>query len=332
MATVSRALSNPAVVAPDTVAAVQDAVKKLNYVMQGVGRALVSRRTFTIGGLVPSVDHAMFAKTTSALQALLIQHGYMLALGCSDFDPAVELALARRLIERGADGIVLFGRRHDPQLVSLLESCGAPYVSTWAYDPGDARTHIGFDYHRAANLVVEHLVALGHRNICIISGSETSEWQSDRLRGLKMELKRHKIALRPDRIVEGPISFETGRRGVRELVRDGTLETAIICGHDIIAVGALAMCCELGIAVPSEVSITGFEDLDLASNVVPPLTTVRFPAEQLGLRAGVEILRKIANEPDAGQIELPINLIVRGSTSRSRTPVRRRSRLLPAQT
>ena len=227
---------------------------------------------------------------------------------------------------------MLFGRRHDPQLISLLEGCAVPYVSTWAFDPGDVRTHIGFDYHRAATLVVEHLVTLGHRSICIISGSETSEWQSDRLRWLKTELKRHKIALRPDRIIEGPISFETGRKGVRELTRDGVRDTAIICGHDIIAVGALAMCRELGIAVPSDISITGFEDLDLTSNVVPPLTTVRFPAEQLGVHAGVEILRKIANEPDAGQIELPIDLIVRGSTSSSRTPTRRHGRLLPAQT
>src|ERR1700741_1794834 len=89
VATVSRALSNPGIVAPNTVAAVRDAVEKLNYVIQGVGRALVSRRTYTVGGLVPSGEPAMFAQTTSALQALLSQHGYTLALGCSDFDPAM---------------------------------------------------------------------------------------------------------------------------------------------------------------------------------------------------------------------------------------------------
>lgn len=326
VATVSRALSNPKLVAPDTVDVVRDAVNKLNYVIQGVGRALVSRRTHMIGGLIPSVDHAMFAKTTSALQALLSQHGYMLALGCSDFDPTIELNIARRFIERGADGILLFGRRHDPQLFSLLEDYGVPYISTWAYDPGNLKTHIGFDYHQAAMLVVQHLVDLGHRDICIISGSESSEWQEDRLRSLKTELKRHDIPIDPERIVEGPISFETGRRGVQELAQKGMRETAIICGHDIIAVGAVAMCTELGINVPQQVSVTGFEDLDLAANVLPPLTTVRFPAELLGLRAGVEILKKIGNEPDVGQIELEIQLIPRGSTSVAPIAARRTQR------
>lgn len=315
IATVSRALSNPSSVRDDKLNAVRAAVKKLNYVVQGVGRALVSRRTKMIGGLIPSVDHAMFSKTTFALQDVLSQHGYMLALGCSDFDPHSELLHARRFIERGADGILLFGRRHDSELISLLEDYGIPCVSTWSYDPGSPNTNIGFDNREAATLVVDHLVSLGHREIGIIAGFKSSEWQAERLHWLMRELKRHKLSNDGARVVEGPISYDTGRTGIRKLLGGGRPLSAVICGHDIIAVGALAMCKELGVSVPSQLSLTGFEDLELASNVTPPLTTVHFPAEELGTRAALEILKRIAGKPSEGQVELPIKLMIRETTA-----------------
>lgn len=320
VATVSRALSRPELVNEEKVVAVREAVTKLNYVLQGVGRALVSRRTHMIGGIIPSVDHAMFAKTAFALQTKLAEQGYMLALACSDFDTRAETVLARRFIERGTDGIVLFGRGHEPELLGLLESFGIPYIATWAYDPGSQRTHIGFDNRKAASLVVDHLVGLGHRDIAIVSGQARSEWQRERLHWLRSELDRHGIHIDPSWIVEGSIGYETGRAGILELVSGARKPSAVICGHDIIAVGALAMCHELGIAIPSELAITGFEDLDVASNVTPPLTTVRFPVEELGVRAGEEILKRIAGEPPPGQIELPIVLMARETTAPIRKP------------
>lgn len=320
VATVSRALSRPELVREDKLASVRDAVSKLNYVIQGVGRALASRRTNVIGAILPSVDHAMFAKTTFTLQNTLARHGYMLALASTDFDSTVEVALARHFIERGVDGVVLFGRVHAPEVFALFESARVPYVMTWAYDVNTSRTSIGFDNRKAVALVVDHLTGLGHRDIGIISGFKRSEWQRERLHWIATEFERHGLNLRADWIVEGPISFETGRMGIRTLVRGPRRPTAIICGQDIIAVGALAMSLELGLKVPEELSLTGFEDLELASNVTPPLTTVRFPAAELGVHAGEEILRCIAHEPGQGLIELPIALMRRGTTSFAPTP------------
>jgi len=331
VSTVSRALSHPEMVREDKLMAVREAVAKLNYVIQGVGRALVSRRTNMVGAILPSVDHAMFAKTAFALQNTLAEQGYMLALACSDFDASAEPALARRFVERGVDGIVLFGRRHEPELLTLLEGLSIPYVSTWAYDPGSSRTHIGFDNRKAATLVVDHLTGLGHRDIGIVSGFERSEWQRERLHWLKAELERHGLSLDPNWILSGPISYETGRMGVRSFIQSPKRPTAIICGHDIIAVGAIAMCQEMGVAIPNELSLTGFEDLELASNVTPPLTTVHFPAEELGVRAGEEILKRIANEPTPGQIELSIKLVTRGTTSQVQgTDIPTRARVSPS--
>lgn len=327
VATVSRALSRPELVRDDKLDAVRAAADKLKYVVQGVGRALSSRRTNLIGALVPTLDHAMWAKTIFALQNVVAERGYTLALACSEFDRDGELALARGFIEHGADGIVLFGKSHKPELVQLLENVGMPYVSTWAFESASAAANVGFDNRKAATLVAEHLVGLGHRNIGLILGPAANEWQQERQHWLRKELERHRLPLRDDWLWQGPISFDTGRAGVPALLEGPVKPTAIICGHDILAVGAIAVCFEMGVAVPSQLSITGFEDLDLASNIVPPLTTVHFPANELGAVAGVEILRHIEGDATRGQIELPISLLVRGTTSVCRETSRASARV-----
>jgi LacI family transcriptional regulator, galactose operon repressor len=167
-----------------------------------------------------------------------------------------------------------------------------------------------------ATLIVDHLAKLKHRRIGIISGFMPSEWQRERIHWLREECVRLRLEVPDDWIVEGPISFDTGRNGINVLTAGRQWPTAIICGHDIIAVGAIAACQERGIAIPKDLSLTGFEDLELASSVIPPLTTVHFPAGELGARAGEEILKRIQSPPIEAQIELPIRLVVRGTTGR----------------
>lgn len=316
VATVSRALSRPELVSEEKLRAVRAAVRKLNYVVQGVGRALSSRQTRMIGAIIPTIDHAMWAQTTYELQAALAKRDYTLSLACTEFDLERELTLARRFIELGADGIILFGKRHRPELYALLEHLQIPYVSTWSYEPTSRHSAIGFDNRKAAMLIVEHLAKLGHEQLGIISGSMASEWQEERLHWLRKESDRLELDLREQWILEGPFSFDTGRSGVAVLMRGDERPTAIICGHDIIAVGALAGCRTLGISVPDELSLTGFEDLDLAAAVNPPLTTVHFPGAELGALAGEEIMKRIDQSSTETQIEVQINLIVRGTTSR----------------
>ena len=119
-ATVSRALMLPHKVRPRTLERVQEAVRSLGYVAHGAARALASRRTHTIGAVVPTLDNAIFANTTHALQKTFDAAGYTLLLACHEFDAAVEVRLTRALVERGIDGLVLLGTSHDPQLYALI--------------------------------------------------------------------------------------------------------------------------------------------------------------------------------------------------------------------
>ena len=325
LATVSRALSNPDLVREDKVTAVRKAAEKLKYVMHGVGRALSSRQTGLIGVILPTLEHAMWAKTIDALQRAVTNDGYTLAIACSDLNPDAELELARRFIEHGTDGILLCGRSHRPELMQLFQNVAIPHVFMWAFEPSTMGKFVGFDDRKAVTLVVDHLVKLGHREIGTITGPTNSEWQQTRRQWLVSEFQRHNLRLRSEWSVSGPISFETGRNGARELLSQSERPTAIICGQDILAVGVTAMCMEMGISIPADVSLTGFEDLDLVSNINPPLTTVRFPAAEIGTVSGAEILRAIRGDVDSGQIELPISLVIRNTTA---SPSKKNSTLM----
>lgn len=317
ISTSSRALTQPHLVREETVKAVQHAAKKLGYIPHAAGRALSSRRTRTVGAVLPTLDNAIFANTAYALQKRLGEHEYMLLLACSDFSLENELKVARMLLERGVDGLVLTGLEHDPALLALLEAAGVPFVFTWAFDESLRYDCVGFDNRKAGALMANHIAQLGHAKIAVISAyTRHNERQRERLNGIKAALDSRGIELPEERIIESEFSYRSGREGVRKLLVYDDTPTAIICTNDVIAIGAMAECQEMGLRIPADISISGFEDLQIASNVVPALTTVRWSQHALGTHAADLILARLAS--DGGmprQIEVPLDLIVRDTTA-----------------
>ena len=218
-ATVSRALMLPHKVRPRTLERVQEAVRSLGYVAHGAARALASRRTHTIGAVVPTLDNAIFANTTHALQKTFDAAGYTLLLACHEFDAAVEVRLTRALVERGIDGLVLLGTSHDPQLYALIAQRHLPYVLTWALDASGQHPCVGFNNRAAALQLTNHLLALGHREFAMISGvTANNERARDRLQGVRDALAARGIKLAPERVIEKPYSLASGREGLRALM------------------------------------------------------------------------------------------------------------------
>jgi LacI family transcriptional regulator len=291
-ATVSRALTCPDKVKPATVARIQQAVQTLGYVAHGAARALASRRTHTIGAVIPTLDNSIFANTAHALQKTLDDAGYTLLLASHEFDADVEARVTRALIERGVDGLVLLGATHHPSVMRMLDTQQIPYVLTWALDASGRHPCVGFDNRAAAIRVASHLLDLGHR-----------------------ELSDRGIALAAGRVVEKPYTLSAGREGLREVLREAPRLTSVICGNDVLAIGALAECHAQGIVVPREISMTGFDDLEMAAVVTPGLTTVHFPTAELGTYAARHLLARIAGKPFEFRVELPVELVVRGSTA-----------------
>lgn len=315
-ATVSRTLTQPDKVKPATAARILQAVQALGYVTHGAARALASRRTHTIGAVIPTLDNAIFANTAHALQKALDDAGYTLLLACHEFDADIEARVTRALIERGVDGLVLLGATHHPAVLRMLDTQRVPYILTWALDPSGRHPCVGFDNRAAGVSITRHLLDLGHREVAMISGVIAgNERAFERLEGVRQALAQRGLSLPAERIVQKPYTLSAGREGVRELLRVRPRPTAILCGNDVLAIGALAECQAAGLAVPREISVTGFDDLEIAAVVTPPLTTVHFPTAELGSSAARNLLARLAGKPFEMRTELPVELVVRASTA-----------------
>jgi LacI family transcriptional regulator len=315
-ASVSRVLNTPEKVSAELREQVAAALKELRYVPHGAARALASQRSRTIGAVVPTLDISIFAKGIEALQTRLQEFGYTLLIASAEYDPAKELELTRSLIERGVDGLALVGARHVPAVEELLDASGLPHVNTYSYEAQAARPCVGIDNRAGTYRLTRHLIELGHREFAILtSPRRNNDRVSARFEGIQACLDDHGIAVPPQAIVEVPYSIADGRAGLRALLASGHAFTALPCTTDVIAFGALAECRAQEIAVPGEVSITGFDDLEPAAHLDPPLTTLVVPTEELGRRAADYLLDRIAGRTVLDHIELAASLILRGSTA-----------------
>jgi LacI family transcriptional regulator len=315
-ATVSRALTQPGKVKPATVVRIRQAVQTLGYVAHGAARALASRRTHTVGAVIPTLDNAIFANTAHALQRALDDAGYTLLLASHEFDADVEARVTQALVERGVDGLVLLGTTHHPDVLRMLDTHQVPYVLTWALDASGRHPCVGFDNRAAAIRIAGHLLELGHREFAMISGvTAGNERAGERLEGVRQALAARGIALASGRVLEKPYTLSAGREGLREMLSGSPRPTAVICGNDVLAIGALAECHARGLDVPRELSVTGFDDLEMAAVVTPALTTVHFPTAELGSYAAQHLLARLAGKPFAMCTELPVELVVRASTA-----------------
>ncbi len=315
-ATVSRALTLPHKVKPATATRINQAVQTLGYVAHGAARALASRRTRTVGAIIPTLDNAIFANTVHALQKTLDEAGYMLLLASHEFDAQVEVRVTRTLVERGVDGLVLLGTTHHPSLLEMIATHQIPYVFTWALDESGRHPCVGFDNRRAGVSIARHLLELGHREFAMISGiTAGNERARERLEGVRDALAGRGLTLPPRRLVEKPYTLSAGREGLRELLDGEIPPTAVICGNDVLAIGALAECHERRLRVPEQISVTGFDDMEIAAVVTPALTTMHFPTAELGALAAQHLLAQLAGQPVALRTELPVELVVRASTA-----------------
>lgn len=317
-ASVSRVLNRPDLVQEALRQRVQSAMRELGYVPNSAARALRSRRTHIVGIVIPTLNYAIYARLVEGLQQRLLHHRYSLLVATSEYDLAAEEDRARVLIERGVEGLVLIGDTHRPTLYEHLESSGIPYVNTYVYRADELHPCIGFDNRRATAEVTEFLLELGHRSFGVISAMTAgNDRAAERVAGVRTTLEKRGLALPADAVYERPYSIAGGREGFRYLRGLRPSPSAIVCGNDVLAIGALLEARSSGVKVPDEVSIVGFDNLELAANMDPPLTTVDVPATQMGERAADFLAATIAGESVLRAIRIEPTLIARKTTGRA---------------
>ena len=269
-----------------------------------------------VGAIIPTLNHAIYAKEVESLNNRLRHSGYSLVITTSDYRLDSELEQARILLERGIEALVLVGDEHDPKLYRLVADQEVPYINTYVYKPEQRHACVGFDNRLAGRKLANHLIDLGHRTIGMIGGiSYHNDRARERILGVREALLENGLELPDQLFTEKPYDIASGREALRYMLAATQPPTAIVCGSDVLAFGALAECQAIGLRVPDQLSIVGFDNLEFAAHLTPPLTTIEVPAEKMGERAADFLVRQLAGDLQLEFIELEANLILRGTTS-----------------
>ena len=292
---------------------VEAAVLALGYTPHFGGRALASNRTNTIGAVIPTMENAIFARGLQAMEEALTDQGVTLLVATSQYDPAREARQVRALLARGVDAVALIGQARPDATYEILRARGVPFVTLWSRTDAPDTPYVGFDNEAAARAMAELVMDKGHRRIAMIAGvTRDNDRAIARVAGVRAALEAHGIGLAPPFLVEAPYELEAATTAARDLLRLSPAPTAIICGNDVLAAGALAGARELGLRVPDDVSIVGYDDIDLSFAVDPPLTTVRVPHRRMGRTAAAMLRRMIDGEIVESQ-DFDFELIIRRS-------------------
>lgn len=313
-ASVSRALNLPDKVAPQTRARIARAAARLGYVPNMAARMLAGQRSRTVAAVVPTMQNNIFARGLEAIGARLDASGYTMLLGATDYDPERELHLTRTFIARGVDAMIFMGASHLPATYAALAAAGLPFVNQGVYEPASRHPSVGFDNRAAARLAVRHLLDLGHRRIAMLAGiAAHNDRAGARIAGLRAALAEAEVEQPP--VVERPYTVAGGRAGLVALLRRRPRPTAIVCGNDILAFGALFEALDRGLAVPADLSIIGFDDLELCANLRPSLSSIAIETAEMGTRAAEYVLRRLDGEQPSHATAIRFCLRARQSTA-----------------
>lgn len=308
-ATVSRVLSGAANALPATRERVLAAVSELDYRPSGIARALKRRETRTLGLLVTDIGNPFYPLVARAVEAAAHELGYAIVLANGGNDPAREIAHLELLLERRVDGILVASSRVSRGHAARLRRAPVPVVLINSI-AGSELTAVATAHRRGTRLAAEHLVALGHRRIGYIGIPRGQGASTLRRAGVADALRGRDPAV----VVEGNGTVDGGDRSVEALLDAGV--TGIVAYNDLTAIGALRGLRRRGVAVPAEVSIVGFDDIEMASWTDPPLTTVRQPFEELGTWAVARVVAAIRGRSvETVRALLAPELVVRGSTA-----------------
>lgn len=314
-ATVSRVFNRPDAVRETLRRQVLDAVAALGYVPHAGARALMLRRSGTVGAVFPTVDNAIFAQAIDTLQRRLARDDVQLLVASSGYDPETEMRAAINLVTRGVDALVLCGFSQHPKLLRFIVQRGLPCVHVMVHPGKPGLLGVGFDNVAAMRQVARYLLDLGHRRIAMLAGvTRHNDRAAQRVEGVRRALKEARLAWPADALVESPYALAEARAGMRRLMQLRPRPSAVICGNDVLAFGALLEAAHMNLRVPEDVSIVGFDDLEMARHLKPALTTVRVPTEAMWTLAVERLLAALRHEPVPEQTEVEVALVVRASS------------------
>lgn len=311
--TVSRAVNNKSGLSDDTRERILEIVDRLGYRPNTIARGLVTKRTGTLGLVVPDNANPFFSEIAQGVEHAAYAEGYNVFLCNTEEDKEREQAVLYSLSEKLVDGVIICSSRlPDDELEKALAFHEVNVLINRVL-PEHTPAVLRVDDFTGGRAAVNHLICSGHRAIGLLAGPENSFGGRERVRGYQNALVDAGLEGNPGWIKHCIPMVETGQEAARALLTENPEISGLFCHNDLVAVGALTACTEMGINVPEDLAIVGYDDIMLASLVTPPLTTCRVPRYELGIEAARLLLDQVDGNPVLIDKLIEPELIIRAS-------------------
>lgn len=314
--TVSHVVNKTRPVSEDVRRKVEAAITELNYVPSAVARSLKARATLTIGLLIPNGINPYFAELARGIEDYCERNGFCVILCNSDDDPVKQRNYLRVLLEKRVDGLIVSSVGSDTGLEQGLSATRTPVVTVDRELENVSADLVRVDHELGGYLATSHLLSLGHRHVACISGPAHTSVARMRLAGYRRAMVEEGIEVGEGWVVESDFTGPSGYAAAVTLL-DGVRPTAIFAANDMVGIGVLRAAAERGIRVPDDLSVIGFDDIQMSRYVYPALTTVGQSILRLGETAAEMLLRRIgcsgSTQPE--QRVLPPSIVLRESTA-----------------
>lgn len=315
--TVSRALRDGSKISEDTKKRVRDAARALGYSPNAIGRALAVGHSHRVGLILTDLENQFYPHVIAPIHHQLEQLGYELVLltETSENSPIVD-----RVVANGLCAVILATTTVDSALPVRLSDRGVPFLYFNRTTPAVASDSVTVDPEPGMRELLEEIASLGHRRIGAVFGPHNTSTGEERESTLRMLLEQERLELRTAHTVHGPFDVESGSSGARSILSQDDRPTVIVCANDVVAIGALNAASELGLSVPEDVSIVGFDDLPMARWAFVWLSTIAYDLNAMSREAARLVVARVENDP-AGQLQhstYPTRFIRRGTLAAPR--------------
>lgn len=291
-------------------------MEELRYRPNSPGRMLASRRSYILGLVYNANSSYITSIQSGALDACRQQHYDLLIHPCRYQDPAITDEIADLVTSAKVDGLLLTPPVSDLASVrKLMSELQVPLVCISQGSAGADEWAVGTNDREVSAELTAHLAQLGHRDIAFVRSHPDHKAMSNRFRGFRDGMKNAGLEIGADRVIQGENTFESGRRAGERLLDSSAPPTAIFCANDHMAAGVMAVAHERGLAIPGELSVAGFDDIPLASQIWPALTTVRQPLREMAGLAAELLIQRLRGRPGENLARIvDARLVLRAST------------------
>lgn len=314
MATVSRVVNGNQNVKPETRNKVNEVIKKLNYRPNAVARGLASKRTTTVGVIIPDISNVYYSQLARGLEDIATMYKYHSIISNSDNDPEKEKEIFNNLLSKQVDGIIFLGGTISEEIKDLINQSSVPVVVSGTNGKDDHIASVNIDFKQAAEEATQHMIEKGAKKFALVGGDYSKKAQDDVLQGLTKVLNQHHLELDEALHFSGKESYKEGNKAFEKL--QNNMPDAILSISDEQAIGILHSALDAGVNVPEDLQILSFNNTRLVEMVRPQLSSVIQPLYDIGA-VGMRLLTKYMNEEDIEEpnVILPHRIEYRGTTN-----------------